>query len=84
MRNLLLFPFPSLTARSAFLGWKILLINPERLGDSLQMAVAYLPLSILLCFSTYIFFYFLESGEVFYLLVLWNRRKEERGLQVGR
>lgn len=25
------------------------------------MAVAYLPLSIFLCFSTYIFFYFLES-----------------------
>lgn len=60
-RNLLLFLFPSLIARSAFSGWKILLIAPKRLGDSSQMAVAYLPLPILLCFSTY-FFYFLESG----------------------
>lgn len=36
------------------------------------MAVAYLPLSILLSFSTYIFFYFLYSFFLIYMFFFFN------------
>lgn len=68
MQNLLLFLFPSLTSWSAFLGWKILLINPKRLEDFTDGCGLSAPIHFALLFN---YTYFLFPRKFFFLCFLF-------------